>query len=843
MPSRRTWVLAAVAALVAFNVSAESLTVGTGVTVTAESKAYDGMTIQGTLVIPSGSAVTCTATRVSIDGGTILLNDGAVLRVKGLDVGTSNSTIEFNGGRLAVIEDVRATGAGNLVLNGSGGDVVIDHVPTQWKRIFEYDSGVAGRIYVTGNNNLIINVNRTNNLARMETGGVGSLVLQHSGRTEINNGKGTDIYSIGNGVGNIFENREVCFGYGTILDMAGVWHVMKSLTGAGALKGSYVRFEIPQGGDGKCFAQTTNVKDLRKKGEGRLDVFNAAPTNLFVEAGEVRILPRAQLGYSAYRLKIDGVGTPARSGMKINSLALFSGDKDVSAGYAYASITGQNSGYVDAFMDGNRDNSWWYGYDSHGGRVNPSFDDAYIDIFYNDRRIVTGYKLRTSDTSGGDRPRAWRLFGCDPNGKWEMLDQRVDETLPVVDYTWSSEYQATIPDDADSTTSCKTMTMSGGSKLTVLSNATFVCDALSTSGGETFDFRAGSSVDLAPVDATGTAADAEIVVGTSSAFEGALTKSGSGTLTLTGIPASSGPSAIRVKEGTLSFRTAFLSWKYWKFVFCEIVPKNGEAKGISVGEVAVYGPDGSRLNVTGTVTMARLSESSFSGDRNNQMYDGIASDNNWGFIGSVPLLDDETTWKYTSFVLSDDAPAVTGYNLMSGGGGTWNCWPKTWKVYARENEADEWLLVDSKTNVALPSNNLTWYNGGQPWYLATTQTVGVAAFPASAPVMVDPGATLDLSHSGVTTISRLVVDGDATGYGTILGGTYAAEGTFEINVAGEALTSPFELPLLIDGATGTGMFSGWTVVINGVEEKNLKVLVSNAGRPTVVTSGTVLILR
>ena len=159
MPSRRTWVLAAVAALVAFNVSAESLTVGSGVTVTAESKAYDGMTIQGTLVIPSGSAVTCTATRVSIDGGTILLNDGAELRIAGIDFGVSgnDSSVIFNGGQLTIAGQITSNGAGNLELVCTNDyDVALNYVGSSWIYLFAFGTEATGKAYVKGDNSFVV---------------------------------------------------------------------------------------------------------------------------------------------------------------------------------------------------------------------------------------------------------------------------------------------------------------------------------------------------------------------------------------------------------------------------------------------------------------------------------------------------------------------------------------------------------------------------------------------------------------------------------------------------------------------------------------------------------------
>lgn len=363
-------------------------------------------------------------------------------------------------------------------------------------------------------------------------------------------------------------------------------------------------------------------------------------------------------------------------------------------------------------------------------------------------------------------------------------------------------------------------------------------------GSVTFNFQAGSSVDLTPGDGTGAPADVEISIGSASVLDGALTKSGTGMLKLAGIPASCSSPKIHVKDGTLAFRTSSMRWKHWKFVFCEIEPKNGEAKGISVGEVAVYDADGKRLNVTGTDTMARLtSETSFSAERNSQMYDGIAADNNWGFLGSVPDPSNESSWAYTSFALSDAAPPVAAYNLMSGGGGTWNCWPKTWKVYARETETDEWILVDTQTNATLPNNNFTWYNGGNPWLVTSTQASGEAAFPASTPVAVDPGATLDLSDASATAVSSLVVDADAVGYGTITGGVCAASGVIRVTVADKLPSGTVILPLKFAECADTENVRRWTLEVNGAVKANWHPRVAQDGTLTLESPGCVIVIR
>ena len=86
MSPTRMLKLAVAASLVSFTAAAESLTVGPGETVEInESKRYDSVTL---------------------NGGTVRLGTGGVLRGGGVDIGASDSTIEFNGGKL---EDRKST--------------------------------------------------------------------------------------------------------------------------------------------------------------------------------------------------------------------------------------------------------------------------------------------------------------------------------------------------------------------------------------------------------------------------------------------------------------------------------------------------------------------------------------------------------------------------------------------------------------------------------------------------------------------------------------------------------------------------------------------------------------
>lgn len=105
----------AVACVIGGFVQAESLTVTSGQAVTVDTaKSYDSVTLSG---------------------GTIVLADGGTLTTGGISVENADSTIRFDGGRLASSGRIWATGC-TLTMTAQDGDVDLEFPFASWEYLF-----------------------------------------------------------------------------------------------------------------------------------------------------------------------------------------------------------------------------------------------------------------------------------------------------------------------------------------------------------------------------------------------------------------------------------------------------------------------------------------------------------------------------------------------------------------------------------------------------------------------------------------------------------------------------------------------------------------------------------
>lgn len=752
-----------------------------------------------TLTVTSGQTVTIDSAQtydaVSMSGGTIVLSAGGVLTTAGgVESTAEGSTIRFDGGKLISKATIKASGSGKLALVGNDGDIQIDFDCASWGDCF---TSTSKAISLTGNRKLVLAIKGRDGMA------FGSaregLSLAYTGRTEIHSGYLTDYYTA-------FPKGEMFVSGTATLNIGGTWVEFASLSGPGLVDGDaggQLTLNVPAGSSGKCFSSVAGAVALIKKGSGALEVFGRLPDDFSVTAGSVRAVTRGQAGgYSEFKLKVDGVGTSRKTGMQLNELAIFSDETDVTAGYektSFDSAAGYNGGKI---FDKNDGTKWWYEYSMVGGAV---FDKAWVTVAYPERRLVTGYKLKTSD-SGGDRPRSWRLYGRDPGGEWELLDQREDEaTVSDYDNTWTPLYAVTDT-GAQGKVAGKVVSLAAGTSLTVDQGVSFCYESLADEG-------------------------AAVVV------NGALVKSGNGTSDVWSAVGGT-PEAICVASGTLAFHSP-LSFKFWKLAIGDVYDISGGE--VTAGEIAVYDAQGNRLNVIGSPTFASYTVGSFSDSQSKLLYDGEDSTQGWIYSSGLNP-SDESTWKWTAFTLNETAPAVSSYNLETASyGSPANGSPKTWKLYAKANAADEWTLIDSQSNVTVPKSSYSWYNGGKPWRVSSDSASG-SAFPAGTPVSVAPGATLDLTQAAQTVLSCIELDGDVTGFGTIRGGSCAANGIVRVTYADTAPTGTYALPLKFENTSGLQNVETWTLWINGRQSrKHLAVTVD--GLLAVKPNGMVLIFR
>ena len=769
-----------------------------------------------TLTVTSGQTVTIDSAQtydaVSMSGGTIVLSAGGVLTTAGgVSVDTADSTICFDGGRLVTSATIAATGA-TLTLAGRDGDVCVDFAASNW--INGFATGSNGKIEVTGAQKFVM----SQKAAMAIDAGSASLSLKQTGRTEIH---GATLYAYKDrfpSAGELFIAGE------SALNIGGMWITVGSLTGPGQVlgkTGGQVTVAVDGGKVGCCYSKIDPSLLLIKSGNGIVKVIGTTPNAFTVNAGTVRSVPRAELGYSQFRIKVDGAGGPStQTGFALNELAYFVGDTDVTAQHtasAFKTDAGWNGGTI---FDGKDSTKWWYEYKP---QENPSFENAWVDVTFPERVRVTGYKLK-SPSWGGNWPTSWRIYGRDPGGEWELLDQRVEEpTAPEPELKWSPLYALDCGTNPGLLT-VPAITLAKGTALGSVADTKIVCANL-VDNGATYDFTTGSSVILNV--ASDLTAD--------NAVGGSFVKAGNGTLESYGAPTLD---SLRVSGGTLALRTP-VAFKQWKLAIGDVYNISGGE--VTFGELAVYDVAGNRLNVNGSPTMASYDAGSFSGTQAKYLYDN--DDTTQGWINSSGLVpSNESTWKTTLFTLTDSAPAVASYNLETASyGSPANGTPKTWKLYARASASDAWTLVDAQTDVATPLSSYTWYHGGVPWRLAATAG-SVAAFSAATPVTVDAGATLDVSCAAETVIGHLVVDGDGEGVGVIRRGICADAGTLAVTYVGAVPKGSFSLPLKFEDVANADALANWTVTINGKVSRK-KLAVDGDGQLGLTAPGMLLLFR
>lgn len=787
--------------------------------VVSSDASYDSITVAGTLVV-SGAKLACTSP-LAVTGGTVILEDGATLTAAGVTASSADSKIEFNGGRLVTSGQIKADGV-VLSLSGNGGDVLLDFNLPAWAYAFSASSN--GKVKTDGNGRLVVSLAKSPQGLGL-VGNKSYLQMSQTGRTEIRDGVLSADYDCFPNSGELFVAT------GAELYIGGMWLTVGSLTGPGRItgrEGGQVKISVPEGGTGYCYSSLDSALALIKDGAGVLKVIGRMPSAFTVNGGEIRAVPRSEVGYSQFKFKVDGVGVSSLTGMQLNELAFFAGEEDVTSGYVGKPSFDNSEGIYngDKIFD-RADGKWWYTYST-----DPSFEKAWVSVVYPERRVITGYKIKSSDW-GGDAPKSWRLYGRDEGGEWELIDQRVDdENVPKPVNNWSGKYVVSCSANPG-TLDIQSLTLAKGTKLSAPADTRLTIADL-TDNGASYSFAAGSSVDIAA------ASDYET---TGMIGEGDFIKSGAANLVSYGTVA---PASLHVKGGVLTFRTP-VALKQWKLAIGDVVDASGNE--LTFGEFAVYDQNGNRLNVTGSATMGSVA-SSFSSTQAGYLYDGKDNDNqawvNWGNLQVNAA--DETTWPWTSFTLADTAPAVYGYNLRTATYPS-NGRPKTWKLYARATSSDDWLLIDEQKDVISPVASYAWYDGsyefpGKPlWRLQTDSDASVAAFSPSVPVTVDPGATLDLTAASGTQLSDIRLNGDAEGFGTIRGGTFAAEGTVRVTFAGEVPRAPYELPLKIVGATGTSELRNWTLIVNGRIIANKHLVVGADGMLTVQPVGFVIGIR
>lgn len=707
----------------------------------------------------------------------------------------ARSDIHFRGGYLQA-ECIRKWNKGDLVFDGTPDSPIGIVFPSSsngqggyWDGITYYyhSDDESGVFRLTGTCDFVKYGSGGADEVLATVAGTAHLSLEYTGATRVKEGgfglranlsltSGSELCLEGNG------KVDLCGCELSVAKVTGSGEIVSTTNGAGT-----VRFTVPQGQTASCTCGlAANVK-VAKSGAGTFELVSDACGGIRVDEGTVKLLNRAETGYSQYRFKVDSAYGDTFDGMHIAELRLYSGETDVTRPYASLSHALGNAYRLFDGVIANDNNKWWF--QCHY-QTQPVFTEAYVDVIYGSRLPVTTYAwVSAGDTAPGAKncrdPGSWRLYGRDRAGEWRELSRVGHREYTLTERNKESKL---FDLECNGRVEAGPVVVVKGATLELADDVTLACSTYDCNGA----LRIGTGARLVVGDDTDSTIAYPNFTGSVS-FE----KTGSGTVKLLG-PVT-GIGELVVSGGTLKpMAGCDAPWLQYKFV----LKANAGNGDFQFGEIALYDRNGERVNLT-----ANLSACSVEGNDGWKLFDGDLSTCNWK--QTAPLVA-EFTLKGASSVASYLYAPTSLYN-------NWHKAPSDWEVYARQSASDEWTLLDARQEKCDQAYDKTWngYNKGRPYLFTVVRDATQAAFDPTVAVFVKDGATLDLSD---TAIALAALRCDPASAGTIKAGALAASGTLDLSA--DALPrGAFELPLTFVGTTLPANLSGWTVTLNGAPTK------------------------
>jgi len=216
----------------------------------------------------------------------------------------------------------------------------------------------------------------------------------------------------------------------------------------------------------------------------------------------------------------------------------------------------------------------------------------------------------------------------------------------------------------------------------------------------------------------------------------------------------------------------------------------------------------------------------------------------------APALDKPETWVTMTWRIPDAATVgyPSAYDLKSQWEGTGKNRPGAWKLESSPTGEDgTWETMDEKSGI-VGSWGQSWYNGqnsgadksARPWELPAAIRDSATPLASIGSLKVAAGAVFDATLvTGGQEIGSLTVD--AAGGGTLKNVSFAAAGVLDIvNVSGK-LPANFKVPLVFETVGATANLGGWTVRVNGAPAKGWPSW--QDGQLCVVQPGCAIILK
>lgn len=530
--------------------------------------------------------------------------------------------------------------------------------------------------------------------------------------------------------------------------------------------------------------------------------------NLHVEPGaNVRLAGPSAIGYRFYRFLLTEGNGHLRTGMQISEFALLNGDEDVTrkSGVKYSSgdpHSGSTSENYTMAVDGNTATKWYIPYAT---AANMSNSNEWLQVEFPAPQPVTGYKWATANDYPKENqertdycrdPKAWSLLGSNDGKNWAVLNE-------VADYPFHKPRCA----------------FTGDTFVPVLPEMPVVAPCIEVENGGTLDLAG-----------TALAGDVALVAENASV---------SGTLHV-----ASGDVACR------SERMEGCSAKYWRLSITNL--KGPNANTTQISEFALYDRDGTRLN-SGLANAGNAVPASSLAAGQYSSFKGTGALNMASSAQGVSNLFDnaESTKMCAAAVptaetpviivmrLADTAAPVRSY-LFATANDHQERDPSDWTLEASA-DGTSWTTVDTRTGVSASSTRDSYsaYNDGVPYKLSSYEPLNGAVLALGTTVKVDPGASLSFA-AAPTPVSSLAVDGG--GAGSIDTLTVAPNGALHLTGVPRAALSGYSVPLTIGQIAQRENLRSWTVYLDGVAQRNAKILVQGSTL-YIGQGGTIVIFR
>ena len=445
----------------------------------------------------------------------VRLDDGAILRAKRVRKQTLQEVcILFNGGKIESFawdgnQQFITSGSNNrsvLFLEATNANPVAISVNSSRSALFAFGS-LGSIIEVCGDGDFATAGSATLNIAPGSKWDYSypNLRFSNTGALRFSSTKTTVAFSEFLRNDKTSPAHDVVVADGAVLDIVGCTGTVKTVTLMGRAtltNSSSATSTLVVGignGDLGLDRKLPPRMNLVKKGTGRLSMHADDVASVQVDAGELKLMGRAEMGYPFYKFNVYGTGGTGASNARvyIAELNYLNGATDVTQGWLGLYYDPTGTGFYNSptnMLDG--DLATFF-YDQRA-QAYSSVSNIHVELQYALPHKVTGYRWNRPSgihDSHSRWPTSWAVFGSEDNRNWRLLSQ-VDYLATSWSDSWR-EYACT--NYPASSASIAGITLADGAQLSVDGADVALAAGVAGEGGAALSLAHGATLTL-PAD-------------------------------------------------------------------------------------------------------------------------------------------------------------------------------------------------------------------------------------------------------------------------------------------------------------------------------------------------------